>query len=114
MLGASGYLNIFGSHKIRPQNHLDLNKPMNGKEKSSTALFLPGFLVATKWNHHIYYLPENLNLCKVCMKQSQSWGKKIINIFHASGPGLRFGRTWIHFRFLKKILHILIDEICCW
>lgn len=37
-------------------------------------------------------------------------GGKTTNIFHASGLGLRFGRTWIHFRVLKKILHILIDE----
>lgn len=97
-----------------PQNHLDLNRSANRKENSSTVfLFSPGFLVATRWNHHIHYLPENLHLCKVCMKQSQLWGK-ITNIFHASGLVLRFGRTWIHFRFLKKILHVLIDEICCW
>lgn len=35
---------FFCSHKITPQNHLDLNKPVNGKEKSSTVLLFPNWL----------------------------------------------------------------------
>lgn len=115
MLGGSGYLNTFF---FFPQNHTlessGFEQIYERKRKVSHSSLVFTWLFGCHQMKPPYALftwnPKSLQSVH---ETKPIVGEKITNIFRASGLDLRFGRTWIHFRFLKKILHILIDETCC-